>query len=94
MYKVVLLYNHTTACIMNGELQELRSITVLNGVSQTGTDGYFHGWCKEPFYNDLGGYITKTYALIELSNGIVKLMDPTAIRFKQPYSVKEIATST
>lgn len=78
---------------MNGELQELRSITVLHGVTPMGSDGFFHGWCKEPFYNDLGGYITKTYALIELTNGIVKFIDPTEIRFKQPYTANEKVTS-
>ncbi|UXE67960.1 MAG: hypothetical protein KA713_05040 [Chryseotalea sp. WA131a] len=78
---------------MNGELQELRSITVLNGISKPENGGFFHGWCKEPFYNDLGGYITKTYALIELFNGIVRFIDPTDIRFTKPYMTKEESTS-
>jgi hypothetical protein len=78
---------------MNAELQELRTITFLNGVSHPEKVGFFHGWCKEPFYNDLGGYITKTYALIELSNGIVRFIEPTEIRFTQPYAIKEKTTS-
>jgi hypothetical protein len=64
--------------------QELRSVVVLGGFPQAGTEGFFHGWFREPFYNDLGGYITKTYALIELSNGVVHFLDPTSIKFKKP----------
>lgn len=74
---------------MESENKELRSILV----PQTGSEGFFHGWCKEPFFNDSGGYITKTYALIELTNGIVKLIDPTLIRFKFPYETKGEVTS-
>lgn len=78
---------------METECQELRSIVVIGGLPQTGSEGFFHGWCKEPFYNDSGGYITKTYALIELANGFVKLIDPTQIKFKQPYSPKSSVIS-
>jgi len=79
---------------MNTEVQELRSIVVLHSVRhKEGTDGFFHGWCKEPFFNDSGGYITKTYALVELTSGIVDLIDPTLIKFKQPYDPKGPVTS-
>jgi len=78
---------------MNTEVKELRSIVVLQSTShKVGEDGFFHGWCKEPFFNDSGGYITKTYALVELSSGIVELIDPTLIKFKQPYEPKNYPT--
>jgi len=63
---------------------ELRTIVILGGFPQAGKEGFFHGWCKEPFFNDTGGYITKTYALVEFTTGVVQLMDPNSIKFKRP----------
>jgi len=78
---------------MSTEGKELRPILVMKTVShKVGQDGFFHGWCKEPFFNDAGGYITKTYALVEFANGFVELIDPTLIRFKQPYDPKGFLT--
>jgi hypothetical protein len=69
------------------ELNALRSVTVQG--SGLENEGFFHGWCREPFFNETGGYITKTYALVELANGKVKMIDPTMVRFKEPYHVHD-----
>jgi len=69
------------------EQNGLRSVTV-QGVEPE-NQGVFHGWCREPFFNDTGGYVTKTYALIELANGKVKMVEPTMVRFKEPYHVQD-----
>jgi hypothetical protein len=47
-------------------------------------EGYFHGWCKEPYFTE-NSFLTKTYALVELSNGSVELLEPASIRFAKPY---------
>lgn len=70
---------------MEEAFEELRSVIILTNTTISSTEGFFHGWCKEPFYNDSGGYLTKTYALIELTNGYVKFIEPPLIRFKKPY---------
>jgi hypothetical protein len=67
---------------MKNSENELRQVLVKQGKI---SDGFFHGWCKEPFYNEDGPFITKTYALVELSNGAVELFEPSIIRFKNPY---------
>ena len=64
---------------------ELRQVLIKQGQI---SDGFFHGWCREPYYNDDGPCITKTYALVELSNGAVELFEPSFIRFKNPYQAK------
>ena len=67
---------------MESDYLKLRSVVM----PQMGSEGFFHCWCKEPFFNDdTGGYITKTYALIELTNGIIKFIEPPLIKFRQPY---------
>ncbi len=68
--------------------KEIRAIEVKHGMRYPagGSLGYFHGWCKEPFFNDSGPYLTKTFALIELADGDVQLIEPTLIRFKKPLS--------
>ncbi len=62
--------------------EELRNVIVKVGSVK---EGYFHGWCKEPFYTDNGAFLSKTYALVELSNGSVELLEPSSIRFVKPY---------
>ena len=61
---------------------ELRQVTVLQGAVNK---GFFHRWCREPFYNENGSYLTKTFALVELSNGRVELVEPNTIKFITPY---------
>lgn len=63
-------------------LDELRPVIVKVGKVN---EGYFHGWCKEPFFAE-SYFLTKTYALVELSNGSVELLEPSSIRFAKPYS--------
>lgn len=67
--------------------KKLRSIEVKLGIPdiKLGTKGYFHTWCREPFYSQNNQFITKTYALIEFLDGSVKLLEPEAIRFLEPY---------
>ena len=69
---------------------EPRPIQVKSGLPYPsgGSLGYFHGWCKEPFYNDSGPYLTKTFALVELADGNVVLIEPNWIRFKKPMTFK------
>lgn len=67
--------------------KELRSIEVGTGVSDIkhGSKGYFHSWCKEPYFWHETQFLTKTYALVELQDGRIKLVEPEAIRFLDPY---------
>ncbi|HEV8511987.1 MAG TPA: hypothetical protein VGQ59_01855 [Cyclobacteriaceae bacterium] len=71
---------------MNTTEAELRPIEIKNGLPYPagGSLGYFHGWCKEPFFNDSGPFLTKTFALVELADGNVALIEPNLIRFKKP----------
>ena len=62
-------------------LEELRPVIVKVGKVN---EGYFHGWCKEPYFTE-NSFLTKTYALVELSNGSVELLEPASIRFAKPY---------
>jgi hypothetical protein len=62
-------------------LEELRPVIVKVGNVK---EGYFHGWCKEPFFTE-NSFLTKTYALVELSNGSVELLEPGSIRFVKPH---------
>jgi hypothetical protein len=64
----------------------LRSVVIKTGLPVSKSKAYFHRWCREPFYNDLGRLITKTFALIEYEDGIVELVDPTFVKFSPPYS--------
>ena len=68
--------------------KEIREIEVKHGMRYPagGSRGYFHGWCKEPFYNESGSYLTKTFALVELADGDVQLIEPSLIRFRNPLS--------
>ncbi len=75
---------------MKNSENELRQVLVKQGKI---SDGFFHGWCKEPFYNEDSTFITKTYALVELSNGAVELFEPSIIRFKNPYGGSESGNS-
>lgn len=61
---------------------ELRPVSVRVGPEK---EGFFHGWCREPFFNDAGEYVTKTYALIETASGLVKMVEPSMIKFKKPH---------
>lgn len=51
-----------------------------------GSKGFFHIWAEQPYYDSSLDYpIRKTFALIELLDGSVKLLDPETIRFIEPY---------
>lgn len=68
--------------------KNLRSIEVTLTIPniQRGSKGYFHKWCDQPFYDSHLDYpIRKTYALIELIDGTVKLLDPELVRFLDPH---------
>jgi len=68
--------------------EKLRPIIIKSGVPLAGLKGYFHGWCKEPFYtesSESSRYLTKTFALVEFSDGNVKLLEPDEIKFTNPY---------
>ncbi|HRK54603.1 MAG TPA: hypothetical protein PK185_11865 [Cyclobacteriaceae bacterium] len=72
--------------------KKLRSIEVNMGIPDIkfGSKGFFHSWCREPFYNTEGShYLTKTYALVEFMDGSIKLLEPEAIRFIEPYTPKK-----
>ena len=69
---------------------ELRQVTVLHGAINK---GFFHRWCREPFYNENGSYLTKTFALVELSNGRVELVEPNTIKFITPYQQSDQSDS-
>lgn len=65
-------------------MDKLRSIEVrvpLPNIS-FGSKGYFHKWCDEPFFDTaLNHYLSKTFALIEFTDGSVKFLDPETIKF-------------
>jgi hypothetical protein len=63
---------------------ELRPVMIKKGHPASGSFGIFHSWCKEPFYNESGIYLTKTFALIELSDGNVQFLEPDFIKFTNP----------
>jgi hypothetical protein len=67
---------------------ELRPDMIKNGHPASGSSGIFHSWCKEPFYNESGIYLTKTFALVELSDGNVQLLEPDFIKLTSPLSKK------
>ena len=70
---------------MKRKEEEPRAIEVKNVRANPPVDSpeFFHGWCKEPYY-DGGVYFAKTYALVELVNGNVELVEPEFIKFKHP----------
>jgi len=77
----------TMAQMENG----VREIEVRSGLSYPlgGSPGYFHGWCKEPFfYNDDGSCLPRTFALVEFPDGNVRFIEPNWIRFKNPMAPK------
>ena len=71
-------------------IEQLRPIQV-QGAPNIGTKpGYFHRWCVEPFMYDPGDQsLTKTYALVELVDGSVKLIEPQFLKFTEPYQNKK-----
>jgi hypothetical protein len=73
---------------MKLKVDDLRPIVIKMGYPASGMTGVFHSWCKEPFYNESGTYLTKTFALIELTDGSVKLIEPDSIRFLNPINTK------
>jgi hypothetical protein len=55
-----------------------------------GAQGFFHGWCKEPFfYDDAGACLPRTYALVEFADGNVRFVEPDWIKFKSPFRQHE-----
>ncbi len=70
---------------------ELRPVVIKKGHPASGTSGIFHSWCKEPFYNESGIYLTKTFALVELSDGNVQFLEPDLIKFTSPLLQKSEA---
>ncbi|MFZ6010432.1 MAG: hypothetical protein ACOYXT_08775 [Bacteroidota bacterium] len=66
--------------------QALRAIEVKYGYPNAGAKGYFHGWFREPCYDDSGRAVPKTFALVELQDGDVVFVEPTTIKFTKPYS--------
>ena len=66
----------------------LRSIEVSMPVPEAsfGSKGYFHRWCDRFSWEGPPDYpLRKTFALIEFQDGSVKLLDPEAIRFLEPF---------
>lgn len=63
------------------EESSLREIVLTVGAPFGTNKGYFHRWCLEPFYADSIGYVSRTFALIELSDGTVHLVHPSEIKF-------------
>ncbi len=64
--------------------KKLRPIELKSGfVSQASNlrTGYFHRWCAEPVYTDIDPVMTKTYGLVELSDGSVCMVEPIQIKF-------------
>jgi|JI10StandDraft_1071094.scaffolds.fasta_scaffold160303_2 hypothetical protein len=70
-------------------MENLRSIEIKLDLPsiRRGSKGYFHGWVAEPFSS--GPYdhsLSKTFALIELPDGCIRLLEPETIRFLEPIS--------
>lgn len=63
--------------------KKLREIEIKVGTPNQapGRKGFFHRWTVEPFFEHNGSYVTKTYALIELTDGDVLLLDPEYFKF-------------
>jgi len=68
--------------------KELRPILIKGAPSITNGLGYFHRWCAEPWTWDTELGLTKTLALVELTDGSVKFIEPEYIKFTKPYKVK------
>lgn len=69
---------------MKTDLRSIETTYALPGI-QRGSRGYFHKWCDQPFYDSNLDYpIRKTYALVELIDGRVKLFDPELVKFLEP----------
>ena len=69
---------------MKSKEKSLRSIQV-NGHPYIGNKtGFFHRWSIEPQYDGDHTY-TKTFALVELVDGKVKLVEPEYVKFMEPY---------
>ena len=60
---------------------DLREIELKRKDLYPASKGYFHSWCSEPFYSEASGYLNKTYALVELIDGSVHLIEPFDIKF-------------
>jgi len=66
--------------------EDLREVEIKSGMSieLSGSKGVFHRWIAEPFYGYNGSYLTKTYGLIELTDGNVHLIEPEYLKFSHP----------
>lgn len=71
---------------MKDKAIDLREVVVRTSRGNK-SKGYFHGWCKEPFVES-DHYLTKTYGLVELTDGVVEFVDPISIKFIEPYKPK------
>lgn len=70
----------------------LRAIEIRKGLpfAPLGSSGFFHGWCKEPyFYDEAGSCLPRTYALVELPDGNIRMVEPDWIRFTDPFDKRE-----
>ena len=67
---------------------QLRPIQVICAPSIGTKQGYFHKWCDEPFMHNPEN-MTKTYALVELIDGSVKLIEPQYLKFTEPYQSRK-----
>ena len=68
---------------MKSKQKSLRQIQI-NGHPFVGSkSGFFHRWSREHQYPEMT-YI-RTFALIELGDGRMKLIEPEYLKFTEPY---------
>lgn len=56
--------------------KKLREIEIKVGTPNQapGRKGFFHRWTDEPLFENDGSYLTRTYGLIELTDGNLQLL--------------------
>ncbi|MFZ1806383.1 MAG: hypothetical protein WAU36_04130 [Cyclobacteriaceae bacterium] len=71
---------------MSIKRSELREIEYSPNQAPGGKRGWFHRWSSEPFDSERSGYISKTYAIIEMEDGKIKTVEPGTIQFKDQFA--------
>jgi hypothetical protein len=66
--------------------KQLRRIEVKGGIPNCKCKpvGHFHKWCIEPVYDNYDKVYSRTFAIVELEDGSIFLVEPDAIKFVNP----------